>query len=284
MNTSDQTLPLFSVIIPTYNRGYIIAEAIDSIRAQKMTGIEIIIIDDGSTDNTKEVLDSTFPEVIYIYQENKGISNARNRGIEVSTGEYISFLDSDDVFLPDKMKRELQLFDEFKEADAIAADSALFDDHVKAELTYMERRGLVENSSPFFFGREDIRWTRGSLFPVCSMTIKRTALQKLGGIVFDPSFGSAEDWDFEIRLIRNCRLLVYPQVMSHVRRFEDGTRLERNHGLKAFNTSVYAMILHKRVLEKAQRLGRWSTEIEIRIQSRIDEYYDQIAKLSNEES
>ena len=102
--------PLISVIIPTYNRGYILGRAIDSVLAQTYKHFELIIVDDGSTDNTQEILESyklANSEVIILNQENAGVSASRNRAIEMARGEYICFLDSDDEWLPYKLEEQV---------------------------------------------------------------------------------------------------------------------------------------------------------------------------------
>lgn len=93
-------LPLFSIILPTYNRAYILDETINYVINQKFNNWELIIVDDGSTDNTREIIEPYISEKIrYIYQENLERSVARNNGIKNATGEYICFLDSDDIIL-----------------------------------------------------------------------------------------------------------------------------------------------------------------------------------------
>ncbi len=92
--------PLFSIILPTYNRQYLLPRAVESVLSQQHSNWELIIIDDGSTDNTKEyITEIDNKKIRYTYQENKGRSNARNLGIEQANGEYICFLDSDDELL-----------------------------------------------------------------------------------------------------------------------------------------------------------------------------------------
>jgi len=90
---------LVSVIIPTYNRRELVARAVKSVINQTYWNTEIIVVDDGSTDNTKNFLQSFFPHIKYIYQENRGVSAARNCGVSVSSGKYIAFLDSDDEWM-----------------------------------------------------------------------------------------------------------------------------------------------------------------------------------------
>ncbi len=95
-----------SVIIPCYNHGRYLARAIESINSQSVKDTEIIVVDDGSTDNTKEET-TRYPEIIYIYQSNQGLSAARNTGIRASKGDYLVFLDADDWLAPDALKINL---------------------------------------------------------------------------------------------------------------------------------------------------------------------------------
>jgi glycosyltransferase involved in cell wall biosynthesis len=277
---SDRSnLPLFSVIIPTYNRGYIIRDAIESVLSQGIDEVEIILIDDGSVDNTKELIGSYEEKIVYQYQANQGISAARNKGISISKGKYISFLDSDDIFLPGKMKRELDLFGKFPDADVIFADADLFKDGKKLEFTYMVKRHFMfESKDPYYFDNHEIGWIKGSMFPVCSMTLHRRVLETLGSVLYDTGFPSSEDWDLEIRLIHHCKLIIDSEVTSLVRRFNDDTRMERNLGHENFKTSVLFLILKKRILEKALSLDKWPEKTICAIKSKLDELYTQISK------
>lgn len=101
--------PKVSVIIPAYNSALYITEAIDSVLKQTCKGVEIIVMDDGSTDNTTKVLEPYIQKEIisYLYEENRGPSAARNRGVKVSTGEYVAFLDSDDIWAPNHLEQLL---------------------------------------------------------------------------------------------------------------------------------------------------------------------------------
>ncbi|MEO6860501.1 MAG: glycosyltransferase family A protein, partial [Microcoleus sp.] len=92
-----------SVVIPSYNSTQFLPEAIESVLEQSYPPFEVIVVDDGSTDETKEVCDR-YPTVKYVYQNNQGVAAARNTGLRVSTGEYILFLDSDDCLLPEAIE------------------------------------------------------------------------------------------------------------------------------------------------------------------------------------
>ena len=98
---------LVSVIIPTYNRAMRCKTAVESVLSQTHENVEVIVIDDGSRDNTREVICGMDGRVRYIYQSNAGVSAARNRGLEEATGDYIAFLDSDDSWLPWKLEAQL---------------------------------------------------------------------------------------------------------------------------------------------------------------------------------
>ena len=101
-------MPLFSVIIPTYNRKIQTTAAVRSVLDQTFTDYEIIVVDDGSSDDTSLLQEEFGNRIIYIRQENSGVSSARNRGIRAGTSKYIAFLDSDDLWLPDKLESHIR--------------------------------------------------------------------------------------------------------------------------------------------------------------------------------
>src|SRR5690348_15579178 len=99
---------LVSVIIPAYNYARYIPGAVNSVLAQTYQNHEIVVVDDGSTDGTRQALGDSLDKISYIYQHNRGVSAARNVGIERSRGELIAFLDADDVWVPDKLDRQVR--------------------------------------------------------------------------------------------------------------------------------------------------------------------------------
>jgi len=100
--------PKVSIIIPTYNQSQYLEEAMESVLNQTYQNIEIIIVDDGSTDNTSEVVKSFDNKIIYIPQKNKGASSARNAGIKKAQGQYVAFLDSDDMWIKNKLEKQIK--------------------------------------------------------------------------------------------------------------------------------------------------------------------------------
>ena len=151
------TTPFFSVILPTHNRATFIGQAIDSILLQSFTNFELIIIDDGSTDNTKEVV-SAFNDkrIFYHYQENQERSIARNNGIKKAQGQYICFLDSDDYYLPNHLavlyeniknhNYPVALFHTYQtyKVNGQEKDMQFYDDYKNSELSETDCR-LINN-------------------------------------------------------------------------------------------------------------------------------------------
>jgi glycosyltransferase involved in cell wall biosynthesis len=98
-----------SVIVPTHNRAQLLARALQSVVTQATPPMEVIVVDDGSNDGTEEVVCTRFPQVQYIRQNNQGVSNTRNRGIEAARGDWLAFLDSDDEWLPQKLASQKEM-------------------------------------------------------------------------------------------------------------------------------------------------------------------------------
>lgn len=123
-------MELISVVIPAYNTGHLVSEAIDSVLGQSHRRVEVIVVDDGSTDQTREVVSAIAdkdPRVNYVYQENKGLGGARNTGIYRARGEYIAFLDADDLFLPGKLQTQAAALDADPELGLVAGGHRVLD-------------------------------------------------------------------------------------------------------------------------------------------------------------
>ncbi len=123
--------PIVSVIIPTYNRAGFLTEAIESVLAQTCDDIEIIVVDDGSTDDTKEKLKPYKGRIEYVYIENGGPARARNVGMRMARGKYISFLDSDDLYYPKKIEIQAAFLEDHADVDLVCSELTAIDDNGK---------------------------------------------------------------------------------------------------------------------------------------------------------
>ena len=119
--------PLVSVIVVSYNRAHFLKDALDSIKRQTFTDYEIVLVDDGSTDNTKEIVEK-YEEIRYIYQEHSGISKARNEGVKAARGKWIAFLDSDDLWKEDKLQKQIDYLQSHMECRIIFTKFSNFTD------------------------------------------------------------------------------------------------------------------------------------------------------------
>lgn len=193
-------MPQFSVIIPTYNRAQFITKAVDSVLAQTFQDYELIVVDDGSTDNTKMVLEAYGDKIRYIFLSNSGVSAARNVGIRESRGTWIAFLDSDDEWTSAYLFTQMMQIEEFPETVA----------HISNGVTVSidgKRRNLFEETgfSKRFNGRSHLVVERplsvivvyGSWFTP-SLIIRRDVLLEAG--LYDEELSIAEDVDLVARI------------------------------------------------------------------------------------
>jgi len=195
-----------SIIIPTYNYAQYICEAIESVLNQTYKDFEIIVVDDGSTDNTKEVIKPYLNKIKYIYQQNSGPSAARNRGIKEAKGEYIAFLDADDIWLAQKLELQIKFMEKEKEVGLIFSDMILFNE-----------KGIIKNSflkEKLFFNKLSIKplsftekviydnvfnaLLQENFIPTNTVIVKKECFNKVG--FFDKTLFSVEDRDMWLRI------------------------------------------------------------------------------------
>src|SRR5215813_13643038 len=140
------TQPLLSVVIPTWNRAGMVCDAVASALSQRSGQVEVIVVDDGSTDDTANVLTQTFGSQISLLRlpDRLGVSAARNAGTRLATGELVAYLDSDDVWLPGKLDAELQLLEKFPDAEAVISDSLRFVNGQPDQQSRFSLIGLLE--------------------------------------------------------------------------------------------------------------------------------------------
>ncbi len=216
----------YSVIIPTFNRREMLVAAIDSVLLQHYADIEIIVVDDGSNDGSCEMLAQRFPKVCALYQVNQGPAAARNRGVAAAKGALIAFLDSDDIWIEDKIERELDLFKRYPEAALLAGNASTFvEGALRSADTFAQRQIRFVDQTPRYF---DWSLPIMKLGPTCctsAMVFRQEALRALGSHPFDERLRLDEDWDLEFRFFARFKALLYPQTACQRRVFHDCTRL-----------------------------------------------------------
>jgi glycosyltransferase involved in cell wall biosynthesis len=191
---------LVSIIIPTFNRAAYIADAIDSCLAQTYPNLEIIVVDDGSSDGTGTTLRQRYGQRIrYVYQENRGPGIARNRGIALARGEYIHFLDADDQLHFEKIAIGLAAFRRHPEVSVIHSHYQ----QVASDGVTPVETGPFESYSDDVYC-ELLRQT-GCRVLISSSMFRSEALREVGGFADDERFRSAEDWDLFLRLALQFR-------------------------------------------------------------------------------
>jgi glycosyltransferase involved in cell wall biosynthesis len=185
-------MSLFSVVIPTYNRAALLQKALQSVLAQDCQDFEIIVIDDGSTDATLQVLQSFGDKLRLFRQGNQGPGAARNLGAKYSRGEYIAFLDSDDLWFPWTLATYAKIIEEKARPTLIAGTLRYF--HDEGELSALSLQPVVLDNFPDYYaaGR------RGLYCGTCQMVVRRDAILGIGG--FAEGNINAEDHDLVMRL------------------------------------------------------------------------------------
>ena len=183
--------PLVSVVIPSYNCGRFLADAIDSVLRQSYPAREIIVVDDGSTDDSRQVLERYGERVRVVAQRNQGVSAARNTGIEHSRGELVAFLDADDMWHPDKLAKQVPLFGSPTVGLVYCAVQYVDESGRPLGTNFTGRRGRV---------LREIALLRGTVVLAGGSTamVRRECFAKAGG--FDREMSTAADWDMWRRI------------------------------------------------------------------------------------
>ena len=206
MQEESLTLPKVSVIIPNYNYGYFLRQAIESVLSQTYSNIEVIVVDDGSTDETWEVL-AKFPQVKVLRQNREGVSVARNRGVAAASGVYLAFLDSDDLWAPQKVEKQVQKFLSNPDLGAVTVGTTHIDREghpLKTDL-HGEEGYLAEKI--LLFHRPNIH--------LSGIMITKQAFDRVGG--FDPHLSTAADLDLAFRIAYYYPYAHIPEPLCYYR-------------------------------------------------------------------
>lgn len=231
-NAQVATQRKVSVAIPTYNRAYIVSESIESVLAQTYQNFELIVVDDGSKDNTREVI-SRFADsrIRYIRHEtNRGCSAAYNTALRESAGELITILDSDDLWKPERLAKVVDFLERHPEADAVFTDqekqegSRFFPSHVRQwcphTVSLLSAKGCPKE---LVFTQKEMYLCLLQEFPFTlqSSMLRRGALKRVGYL--DESWPSASDWDFMLRFSKQHRFGYIDEPLTVLRVQSDAT-------------------------------------------------------------
>ena len=229
-----------SVIIPTYNRAWCLAEAIDAVLAQTYSDFELIVVDDGSTDDTVAIL-ATYADKIRLFrQANQGVSAARNLGIRKARGELLAFLDSDDLWQPEKLARQVSFFDRHPEAMICQTEEIWI------------RRGVRVN--PKNRHRKPSGWIFEPSLALClvspsAVMMRKELMEEMGG--FDESLPACEDYDLWLRVSLRYPIHLIDDPLV-VKRGGHGDQLSGAAGLDRYRIQSLDKILTQESLAPAQ--------------------------------
>jgi len=199
--------PLVSVIIPNYNYASYVGEAIDSVLAQDYPHVEIIVVDDGSLDDSRSVIENYSSRITAIFQPNQGVCSTRNKGVAASSGEFVAFLDADDAWMPTKLSRQMERF--------ANPDVGL----VHVGVSHVDGAGNAI--------REDLEGKEGRvandlllLKPVIlgggsGVVIRRHIFDDAGG--FDTRLSTSADWELYYRIATRCQVAFVPESLLRYR-------------------------------------------------------------------
>lgn len=240
--------PSISVVVPTYNRAPLLERALNSIAAQSLPAAQVVVVDDGSDDETRELVARQFPAFEILRQNNQGVSSARNLGIRAARHEWIALLDSDDEWVPEKLAAQVAALENDSAARLVHTDEIWV------------RNGQRVN--PRRRHRKSGGWIFRECLPLCAISpsavmLHRSVFEDVG--FFDESLPACEDYDFWLRFTaRNPVLFVdQPLVIKHGGHSDQLSR--RLEALDRYRIQALARLLESVPLEAGDRLAAVAT-------------------------
>lgn len=228
-------MPLVSVIIPAHNRTAYIIEAIESVLGQTFRDFEIIVVDDGSTEDIKGPLSKWIDrgEIQYVYQSNQGQSAARNLGVSLAKGKYFAFLDDDDMYLPTKLEKQVAFLEAHPEVGLVHTGFTKFNND-SDDLGYRD----TSRFSGWIYPEILLQWS--VLIKTSTTLLPARVIEKVGQ--FDPSIKMHEDLDFWRRISRHYPIMALPERLCKVRVHEgniSGDKIVRPETLLVYLTKAF---------------------------------------------
>jgi len=232
--------PLFSVIIPTYNREHFITQALQSVLAQSYEDFEVIVIDDGSDDSSQEKI-AQFEDarIHYVYQKNHGVAHARNRGLKQARGRFIAFLDSDDKWAAQKLERCVDYIQKFPDISIFHTEELWY----RSQKLFNQKKKHKKPTGFVYLKALEL-----CCISISTAVIKKEIFQTLGA--FDEEFAACEDYDFWLRATLQNEVKLIPENLT----IKDGGRPDqlsaRVWGLDRFRIKALAKMLSQKNLSK----------------------------------
>jgi glycosyltransferase involved in cell wall biosynthesis len=230
-----------SIIIPTYDRGWILKEAIDSVLAQDFNDFELIVVDDGSTDNTRDIL-KNYDEnrIMVIRQENRGVSAARNKGISEASGSLIALLDSDDLWLPKKLSVQVAFFETHPDALICQTEEIWIRNGVRVNPKKRHKKpsGLIFKPSLLL-----------CLVSPSAVMIRLELFEMVGK--FDESLPACEDYDLWLRISYKYPIYLI-DIPLIIKRGGHDDQLSRNPGLDRYRIDALKKMIESNLLSSSQ--------------------------------
>ncbi len=254
-----------SVIIPTYNRARLLPRCLDSTISQTLKPLEIIVVDDGSTDSTRAQAQRDYPGITLISQANSGVSSARNAGIRAARGDWLAFLDSDDSWIPDKLERQAQVILKSPDISIVHTDEIWIRNGKRVNPRHKHRKygGLI-------FKR---------CLPLCaispsSVMIHRRVFEQVG--LFDETLPVCEDYDLWLRICARMPVALVPERLITKYGGHSDQLSTRYWGMDRFRIRSLDRILTEAALKPSDRNAAIETLL-----SKIRIYLDGAAKHNN---
>lgn len=212
-----------SVVIPCYNAARYVAATLRSVLSQTGVEMQVIVVDDGSTDGSAELVRSQFPDVALVQQPNQGVAAARNRGVQHAVHDWVAFVDADDIWLPGKLQAQLHLLSAHPQARmAYTSWQVWTSDDPEPAREWLSEVQAGGDKMPTWIGPSG--WIYPELLLICevwtsTVLARRSLLEELGG--FDPTLRIGEDWDLWLRASRVTQILQVPKPLALYRMHPD---------------------------------------------------------------
>lgn len=259
--------PLVSIVIPTYNTAEYIPFTLDSIARQSFRDFETLVVDDGSTDSTRDVLEPYRGWIVYTHQKNSGRSEARNTGIKAAKGKYVAFLDSDDLWTEHKLERQVELMESHPDMDFLFGDKQRFSNDGSIIIHSMFRKKGYDRD---FFG--DLLFVSDPYkklldepyIPTGTVMMRRACFERTG--LFDPDI-YAEDWEFWLRAALACNF-AYSDEIWELERDRPGSGSKNLEAV--YESNIQTLEKHKK--EYGDGLSRLGVDLDKKLAALYKHY------------